>query len=363
MGRFFFAGLFLMVFFCGGAGTALAQAQPAAESGGRPPERIIRPMIAVDTITLQAEGMRIRLWGIKPAQTSETPLDLRALDLMDRMIGNEQVNCKIMYGTIPDLFGRCTTQAGQDLGLELLANGYAVVDRRQTYNTVFASAYAGAQDMARLNAKGIWGVMDVAQKESTMPKWLQPYMGFLVPVMLVAGPLVGLSIIALVMGIWLSRMQRGQQRDIEQARSKEAALETRERQVLVSTLEGELQENKNRIEAFLVIYGDMLQSLQNKNETPKYQQVGDIVQKHPGYSKTIFDSNVNKLSLLDIKLAGQVSKLYTVIPKDQEYINLDPNVPLETAIKLVEKVMQDAENLLPPINAVLTELQAISVQK
>jgi endonuclease YncB( thermonuclease family) len=336
-----------------------AEDDPSASvEAPRLPDRIARPMIAIDPVTLKAEGIEIRLWGIKPASTSETSLELKALDLLDDIIDGQVVNCKIEGGQVPVLFGRCVVQANSDLSLELLNNGLAIRDRRQTYNTAYASAYGQAEEFARFNNKGVWKYLAEADRQSAIPKWLEPHLELLVPLALVFGPLAGLLSIAFVMWFWLKKMSRTQQQEAEISRRKEATLQTRERNVLLSTLEGELMENKNKIEAFAVIYGDMLRSLKDPNEAPKYQQVGDIVQKHPSFGKTVFEANVNKLSLLGIKLAGQISKLYSSLPKEQEYINLEPDVPLETAIKLVEKVMKEAEELLPPIDAAIQSLQA-----
>lgn len=325
------------------------------------PEWIRRPMRAIDPMTLRAEGQSIRLWGIKPASTSETPLELKALDLMDGLIQEGQVNCRIMAkeSTWTNIVARCSTPENQDLALELLSTGFVVVDRAQTYGTVFATSYETAQEKARLDGAGVWKLLkDEKEDPSGPPSWLKPHMGVLLPIALMFGPFGGLAIVGLVMWYWLKRMATAQEQEQEQTSRKEAMLLTRERQVLVTTLEGELTENKNKIEAFLVIYGDMLRSLQDPNETPKYQQGGDIVQKHPSFSRTVFESNVNKLSLLDIKLAGKVSKLYSGMPKEQEYINLEPGVPLETAQQLVEKVLKEAEALIEPINTVINGLQA-----
>jgi endonuclease YncB( thermonuclease family) len=339
---------------------------PQVPSASRLPERIIRPMRAVDPMTLRAEGSVIRLWGIKPAQTAETPLELKALDLMDKLIQEQQVNCKIEGGTRLDLVARCTTAANQDLALELLRNGYVVVDRRQTYNSVFASNYEKEQEAARVAQRGVWALVKEDQNEkgaTGMPKWLEPHISYLLPLALIFGPFGGLAVVAVIMWYWLKRMAQAQEQEAEQSNRKEAMLINRERQVLISTLEGELTENKNKIEAFLVIYGDMLRGLQDSNEVPKYQQGGDIVQKHPTFGRAVFEANVSKLSLLDIKLAGQISKLYAAMPKEQEYINLEPTVPLETAVKLVEKVLKEAEQLLEPINGVVLGLQASQQKK
>lgn len=364
--RHFFIAAFLTVL----ATPAFAQAPsvPAAppasvESAQRLPDRILRPMRAIDQQTLRAEGVTIRLWGIQPAQTYETPLALKALDVMDKLIQEQVVNCKIVGGVMPELIGRCATQNNQDLALELLGRGYAIVDRQQTYDSVFATGYEKAQEAARLNARGIWAMVAREEREDPTPKWLQPYMGFLLPLALIFGPLLGLIVIAIVAHGWLRSMARAQLAETAAAHQKESALEARERQVLITTLEVELTENKNKIEAFLVIYGDMLRTLKDPTETPKYRQVGDIVQKHPNFSKTVFEANVNKLSLLDMKLAGQISKVYSSLPRETEYINLDQNVPVDTAIKLVEKVMRDTEELLAPVANLISDLQRLPQPK
>jgi endonuclease YncB( thermonuclease family) len=339
-------------------GVQVAQAAAPGTPTSALPERIQRPMRAVDPVTLRAEGVSIRLWGIRPATSGDTPLELRAMELMDTLIQEGQVNCKLEGGVIPELIGRCVVQSNQDLALELLGNGFAIVDRRQTYNTVFATNYEKAQEQARAMKKGVWALID--RQAVTLPKWLQS--DVLAPLVIFGGMLLGFGFNALLMLRFMSRVSQSQTSENRQSERKEALLQSRERQVLLTTLEGELAENKNKIEAFLVIYGDLLKSLSDPMQPPKYQQVGDIVQKHPSFSKTVFEANVNKLSLLDIKLAGHLSKLYSAMPKEQEYINLDQNVPLDTAIKLVEKVLQDSQDLLAPINQVIRELQEAAKQ-
>ncbi|HCS23930.1 MAG TPA: hypothetical protein DIW20_09295 [Rhodospirillaceae bacterium] len=332
--------------------------QGAAPAASRLPERIQRPMVPIDPVTLRAEGLMIRLWGIRPVTSSETMLELRAMELLTSLIQEGQVSCKLEGGVVPELIGRCVTQENRELALELLNNGYAIVDRRQTYNMPFASGYETAQEQARIAKKGVWALKD--QQAPTLPKWLQS--DVLAPLVIFGGMFLGFLFNALIMLRFMGRFSQSQSSENLQAERKEALLQSRERQVLVTTLEGELTENKNKIEAFLVIYGDLLKTLNDPVQTPKYQQVGDIVQKHPSYSKTVFEANVGKLSLLDIKLAGHLSKLYSAMPKEQEYINLDQNVPLDTAVKLVEKVLQDAEELLGPIAQVVRELQEAARQ-
>jgi endonuclease YncB( thermonuclease family) len=345
------------------AGAASAQnptpVQAAADAAASAlPERIIRPMQPVDPVTLRAEGVSIRLWGIKTAETAETPLELKALDMLDDLTSAQMVNCKIVGGAVPELWGQCQNQANQDLALTLLEKGVVVVDRRQTYNTVMATGYAKAQESARLKGLGVWKFMNEGANDAPpVPKWLQPHMSMLLPVALLFGPVGGLLIVALVMHLGLRRLGARQEGEHEDSQRKEAALQSRERQILVTTLEGELTDNKNKLSAFLAIYGDMLDTLKKPGETHKYQSAGDIVQKHPAFSKTVFEASVSKLSLLDVKTAGLVSKLYGTLAKEPEYVNLDPGVPLDTAVKLLEKILGEAQALQPGIDQAITALQ------
>lgn len=344
--------------------TAAAQAAQVTGNAGPPvvaapvtpvtttamPEWVKRPMQVIDPVTLRAEGTEIRLWGIQPVETTQTPIGLRAIQRVDQLITGQVVNCHIEGGTYPALTGRCTTASGDDLALTLLNEGLAVRNLRQVYNTPFAQAYGQAEEMARTNAKGVWAYLaDDSDKDKLSPGLL---IGLLVGV-----PSVGFVLMGLLMWAMLQKQATAQKMEFARARKKESALQDREKSVLVSILEGELTENKNKVEAFLSIYSDMLHSLRDLSETPKYQLVGDIIQRHPSFSHVVFDSNVNKLSVLGIQLAGRVSKLYAALPRTQEYINLDPNVPLETAIKLVEKTVEDAKTLADPITTVLNDLQ------
>jgi endonuclease YncB( thermonuclease family) len=342
---------------------ARAQSEAPESPVAGMPDHIRRPMRAVDPMTLKAEGLSIRLWGIKPAQASETPLELKALDLMDSLIQEGMVDCAIKAGQIPELVGLCKNKDNADLAMELLFKGYVIVDRRQTYGSALASDYEKAQETARNNGSGVWAVVNEPKEKNGVPGWLAPHMGLILPIALIFGPFCGLFVVALIMWYWLKKMANVQEASAEEASRKEAMLLNRERQVLVSTLEGELVENKNKIEAFLVIYGDLLRSLKDTAETPKYQQGGDIVQKHPSFTKTVFEANVNKLNLLDIKLSGKISKLYAALHKEQEYVNLEPGLPLDAAVQIVEKVLKDQESLLEPINAVLAGLQGATAAK
>jgi endonuclease YncB( thermonuclease family) len=306
-------------------------------------ERIVAPMRAIDTVTLRTGGQYLRLWGVRAAQPGNGALENAALALLDDLTQQGPLNCKPI-ATQPNItVARCATGRGDDLALALLNAGYATIDRAAVVDTTFESAYAAAQDTARTRQRGVFRA-----PQTTLPLWL--------PAGLILGLVVGFAAVAGILRQWLKTVVDLQKSEAERGRAQEERLQSRERHVLVATLEGELQHNRDKIDAFLALYGDMLRDLKS-GSVPKYQQSGDIIQKRPAFSRTVFDASVNKMSVLDIKLAGQISKLYAAITRDQEYIHLDPHVTLDTAVKLIEKVMAEAESLIGPIDAALNGLR------
>jgi len=193
---------------------------------------------------------------------------------------------------------------------------------------------------------------------SRWPAGLLSLLPLLVPLALIAGPLAALIITLVMVRLWLNSARRLQHEESEKSRRREDELAARERSILVSALLGEIAENHNKAAAFLSIYRAMLADLQNPDETPKYQRVGDIVQKHPVMSKRVFESSMNKLSLLDLHLTGQLSKLYTALPDAREYINLDPDLPIEKAVEAVETVLKNAEHLMSELERMNAALNA-----
>lgn len=338
-----------------------AFAQSDNGTTGKPPKRIQRPMVAIDPITLQADGLEIHLWGIKPAASNEIALELKALEKLDEMIGNEPVSCRVMAGRLPEVWAKCTASTGTDLGMTLLQEGLAVVDRRQTFKSVFASAYVQAQDIARAGRKGVWRLVAKSDQQSNIPQWLEPMLPTLIPLALVFGPLIGLGLIAFVTWQGFARLAAEREREFSNLRRKEQAITSRERLVVITALEGELLENKNKTEAYISIYEDMKRDIESGD--PKYKQAGDIVQKSPSLSKSAYEANMARLQLLDMKVSSGLSKLYASFPSTPEYINLEPTVPEETALQLLDKMLTEARELLPAIDSAVALLQRELDQK
>lgn len=335
----------------------------APEMPATAPKRIVRPAVVIDPVTLRAEGATLHLWGVQAARTIETQIELKAVDALERLIGRENIDCKIMIWSVTEPVVRCTARTNEDLGLFLLQNGYAVVNRAQTYNTVFASAYLEAQDSARLARRGIWKIVADSNQESFIPKWLEPYMSTFALIGIIFGPLIGLLTTGFLMKRSLTRILDHQVEEFEAGRKKDRALLVRERLVLNSLLEGELLENQSRIDAFLVVYRDMLRDLNNPEEVPQYQQTGELIHRHPSLSRAIFEANMNKLSLLDLKIAGEISKLYAGVHSDPEYVTLEPSTPLADAVAHIEAAIAEAEELQKKIAHVTALFRAMAAKQ
>lgn len=333
---------------------------PASTSGAAEAERINRPATAIDGTTLQSDGVKITLWGIKPVPPSSVPFTLKALEFLDAATSKGPVNCSVISGSTSEVVARCMSSGSADLGMDLLQNGYALADRRQILGAAFAADYLKAEDTARIHEKGIWRLAAAEEKSARIiPSWLSSYIPLLIPVSIVAAPLISVILIFFVMFFWMRRMMSFQSGEFDYFRKRESSIYMRERNVLITTLEGELEENKSKIAAFLSVYGTMLKDLQKEQGVPKYKQAGDIVQKSPFFSKTVYKANVAKLSMLDLKVAGQLSNLYASMPDGQEYIRLEQDMPLDKAVSAVKEVIAAAESLLLPIDKALSSLQLL----
>jgi len=322
-------------------------------------QRIERPMVVLDTTTLYADGLRISLWGIKTARSLETMLELQALKLIDKLIDGEMVRCRVMTWDTKEPKARCTVHTNEDIGLVLLQNGYAVIDRHQTHNSVFASAYFEAQRMGQEKRAGVWALMpDTNNKDDPMPSWLKPYFSSYAPLSLAVGPFLGLLILSVVVSRGFRRIKVEQ--ETGDARAKEKDLLLREKALLAVSLEHELQDNKSKVEAFLSVYNEKLKILRDPSIENKYQQSGDMIGSAPVLNKTCFEDNADNLSVFGMRMSAEIAKVYGYLDSDPPYINLDVTMELSEAIKTVDQVVAHAQSLIPHIDYVLDRLALIA---
>lgn len=140
---------------------------------------------------------------------------------------------------------------------------------------------------------------------------------------------------------------------------RENSIRSRERLVVAAALEGELKANHSKLEAFLLIYQEMLRNLKEPGRAPKYKQGGEIIHEKPALSRTIFDAYADRLELLGPHLAADLAHIYAGVEVDPEYKTLAPDLSADKAIRTVERIVEGAKDMMPAIEKSIGGLSVI----
>jgi hypothetical protein len=182
---------------------------------------------------------------------------------------------------------------------------------------------------------------------------------WLTPLLMIIMPLFGFGTLIVLMTIGMHRLTNLQQLQNDRSKQDEQALQKRERVVLAAALSGELTENKIKCEAFITIYSELLRNLRETDRPALYEETGDFIHQHPPLSRKVFDGNVDKIPLLGVKLAGDVTNAYASIRTDADYFTLEASTPRANAIRMVEMVLDDAQRTLEPLDNPISGLNMI----
>lgn len=326
--------------------------------------RISRFMIPVDPVTLKTEGLEVKLWGVKKVEGGDTYIELRALDLMKSIIGTQKVNCRIMSDKIvTSPTARCNTASGEDIGIALLQNGLVVRDRRVLFGSVFASSYEDAENTARKAGHGVWAKVDEAKKGVLGGIFENQQQALLTSYILIIALGAGLIGVFLMLGGVIRKLNAIQFETTNKSQTKEQELHKREKALLLSDIKKELEENKDKVEAFLTVYMEMLSNIKDEDQQPKYQQSGDVVAVQPAMVKTAYNFNIDKLSELDMQTGAKITAFYKSIKDEPEYLDLSPTTPREEAARTVEQVVVNARGFLPEIDRMIDLIDAHLMSK
>lgn len=140
---------------------------------------------------------------------------------------------------------------------------------------------------------------------------------------------------------------------------REEQLRRRERLVVAAAFEGELLANRTKLEAFILIYQEMLRNLKEPGKAPKYKQGGEIIHERPALARTIFDAYAGRLDLLGVDMAGELSKIYGEVETDPAYKTLSADLSSDQALHVVERIVESAKNLIAPIEKTIAALRVI----
>lgn len=318
---------------------------------------------ATSAQSLNVKGQEIALWGVDSAAPLSTPLGVQGRAFLDEIIAGGAVRCFMMSET----HARCLNGSERDLGLMLLNSGYVAVNRQQITGNDLAAAYLGAERQARSNHAGLWAsdsapiagraaeaaaASTFTQLSGGMPLWM-------ILAILTGVPLLGLLILGIVLRSGQNQFIMLQRYQLAGTQKRERQLKEREKYVIASALENEIMTNRAKLDAFLVVYEELLKSLRDTGKQPKYQRAGDIIHDKPAMSRTVYDAQIDKLDVLGPQLAAEVSALYGMLTANPDYRTLEPEVPIEKAREVIDRIVRNAEKLIEPMDKVAGALSVI----
>jgi len=176
---------------------------------------------------------------------------------------------------------------------------------------------------------------------------------------IVAGQFISMLLVALVLRTGFKNLIKLQKIQISTTHKKDRQMRGREKSILCASLEGEMNSNQAKLDAFVIIYEKLLINLRDKSQEPKYKKGGDIIHKGPALSRNVYDANIDKMELLEPSLISDLSALYSKVSTNPDYRTIDPDTPVDDVIDFVSQIIRDAENLLAPMDKINGALSVI----
>lgn len=296
---------------------------------------------ATDAATVFTGDYRIRLWGIENITSDNPVFKLKSRTALENKIGNTPVRCSVKQHQLDDLVAQCINSREEDLSLAMLQQGYVSVDRAAVYGSIFEEPYLQAEQQAQRLNLGIWAV-DTSNAASKAPRQERNFILLVTAIAFVF--ILALAIFSYYMMRGFKDMVNAQNETLNFA-GKERALRDREKYLIASMLCAEIRENKTKIEAYLMIYEELLKDIKDTTHTPKYKKSGEIIQKQPALSRSVFDGNTDRLDMMGETLTSDLIHYYARIKTIPDYIDLAPDMATEDALKLAETVVDHARKL------------------
>ncbi|MCC6597792.1 MAG: hypothetical protein IT559_03290 [Alphaproteobacteria bacterium] len=331
---FAFFALLLVMFFTSGA--VLAQSDSQAQRFFE--EKGVR---AADAATLIVGKTKVGLWGVESLTGMSAQFQVLSRLTLDSALGAERVRCEIKARVAERIKAQCTNSSDLDLGLFMLQQGMVTADRSVVYGTVFEGPYLQAEMQAQNQKLGLWADTGAGQNaQGSGSGNLMITLGFIL-FLCIVGAFSFLSI-AMIRGF--KTVAEAQKQSMDMA-ERERALKDKERALFAMMLDSEIKANKSKIQAYLAVYDEMLKALKDTDRPAKYKKAGDIVQSQPAFERSVFDRNTEKMDILGDRLSSQVIHFYARIKTNPDYINIEPDMPLDEVIAIVEKALKNAERL------------------
>ncbi len=314
---------------------------------------------AADAHTLRTNSGTIILWGTESIEAGNAKFRLKARTALDNLIGGRSVQCEEMSNLDKQILAQCSNHQGVDLSLFMIQKGYLIVDRSVVYGSVFEEPYITAEKQAQKKGVGVWGN---SSREGEVDESFSVDTVIMLSLFVFFLLVCAFSIASTIMFRGFRKVVAAQNRNTNFL-SRERKLIDKEKNIVASMLEAELKANQSKIEAYLIVYEEMLKTLCDPTIDPKYKKSGDIVQLQPALDRSVFDGNTDKMDLLGQKLSSAVIHFYARIKTRPDYVNIDPDMPLDKALLYVEKAVNNARTLNEILAKVLGAFSNIGLGK
>jgi hypothetical protein len=295
---------------------------------------------AAGSTTLLAGKTAIHLWGVEEVEAMDAAFKLKARTALDNIVGGQKVECEMKSRDGDAAYAQCVNAGDNDLSLFMLQQGYVTADRAQVYGTVFEDAYVQAEIQAQERGLGVWAEPGAAAGGGSSDSAMMISFGFILFLCIIAA----FAVLSIIIMRGFQKVIDAQNDNVEMM-AKERKLRDKERAIVAVMLDSELKANKAKIDAYLVVYEEMLRALKDPDKPPRYKKAGDIVQKQPALDRAVFDRNTDKLDILGERLSSAIIHFYARIKSKPEYENLEPDMDLQDAIGLIEKALENARRM------------------
>ena len=294
-----------------------------------------------DVNLLIARENKIFLWGIEKINPDMAVFNLKARSALEKEIGGKSIVCTTQARKGNVISAQCINYVEEDLSLFLLQKGYVTADRSAVHGSIYEEPYLEAEALAYARGYGIWVAGE--RYSSSGDKQTKSFMFgafFLVAVFIIALIVLGYFIMR-----GFGRVIDVQNRSLDLA-IRERFLKEKEKLVIASMIHSEVKENKSKIEAYLVVYEEMLRELSDETKSLAYQKTGEVIQKQPAsMSRVVFDGNTDKLDLFGGELASNLVHYYARIKTNPDYIEIAPDVPVKEVQNIIFTAVENAKKI------------------
>jgi endonuclease YncB( thermonuclease family) len=304
----------------------------------------------------------VKLWGVKPIDTQKIVASEVALE---QIISGRPINCSIKrWVSDQNATAQCIGGNEIDLALSLVEQGYAMADRAIIANTIFEGLYTEAEEKAISARSGLWysilpETRDLITQNNASQFQLTEGMAHFLIFAMIMGPFIGMLIVGFIIYGGFKRLINLQRYQMAMSNKRDRAMRAREKFIVAASMEGELNTNRAKLDAFIIIYEQVLKNLRDPLKDHKYKKGGDIIHKKPALSRNVYDSNIDKLDLLGHALVPEITQLYMSVEPNPDYKTIEPDTPIDEVIEFVSGIIRDAESMLPLMDKINSALNVI----